>query len=288
MKKDPIFIVGMHRSGVNFLGNLLSTMDELNVVHDEVLENMIHDVVLHKTKKHNIYIQNIYDEMYYRSKERLVHPCYPNFWRVLVLQKQFPMAKFIILVRDPYSSIQSMLNQAITKDLLYDENWLKYDMNNSFLGLDPYFMKEEVFHNKVYEDFTLAEKCALRWAVHARYASIMIKDNPKAIIPINFDSLLKEKAGNKRFRTMRRLANYAQLEKIPTIDDNLIDETVDDTRENFTNEEKVQLKQIILDYFLIRGNPDQTMFPIRHYFADQYKSTFDLSYTKPPYAFTGS
>lgn len=280
MKKDPIFIVGLHRSGVNFLGSLLSQLDELQIIHDEELENLIYNTVLHITPLNDIAIQKSYDILYETNKKRIVHPYYPNLWRVSALQQQFPRAKFLCLIRDPYSGIQSMMKQEATQ-ILAGSEWKSYyneKKRHRFLGLLPSFIPQENVHGKLYEDFTLAERCALRWVVHAKMISLLVQAKPKAVMPVLFERLVFNNNADTRKRLCKKLAIFTGLHEVPIIDDAQIDKTVMESKYNFTEQEREDIKRVILTYFSMEGSINEKVFPVRHYFAPD-DNILDLSGT---------
>ena len=276
MKKDPIFIVGLHRSGVNFLGNLLSPQQTLQMIHAEYLESLIYDEVLNKKREHNKLIQDMYDAMYDANHKRIIHPCYFNLWRVLLLQRQFPRAKFACLIRDPFSGIQSMMKQEITQTILSEKNWENYPIPNEFLGIVLSVVDSTLIGGKPYKEFTLAEKCALRWAVHAKKISKLVKSQPTSFIPVVFEKLIFNNNENMKKRYIKRISNYLELTELFDIKEEMLNKSVMDTKFNFTEDERRQMIKIILDYFKVEGGVNETLFPIRHYFAPD-NNRFDLT-----------
>lgn len=91
------------------------------------------------------------------SPELIVEKSHPVVWYVERLHREFPNAKFIGVLRDPYQVVNSMLNHGGVM------GWYKslpQDEINQFLGITP--------ENRKYFDYLPIEsKCALKWKAHA-------------------------------------------------------------------------------------------------------------------------
>lgn len=267
MEKGPIFVVGMHRSGIGFLTKILEQLDELQIVHDAELEAMIFDAVLNNKRKQETLA--IYDQLIETNEKRIVHGCYPNVWRARRLHMQYPNAKFLCLIRDPFSGIKSMLAQKETEHMLYGKNWSNYPVPNDFLGVDGRFLSDPMNHNKTYKDFTLYERCALRWAMHVKQIATLAASSKKTFIPVQFEKLLFTPE-----RHMKHIARLAELDTVPIVEN--IDEHVIDKGETFDKKEREQIKRVIMDYFLYVGDIDERLFPIKMYFTEPENATFTL------------
>jgi hypothetical protein len=165
-----------------------------------------------------------------------VDQSHPNLFHFRYLSKEFPEARFVGLIRDPYSVVYSMLHHSGV--LKWIHNWHLYPVPNEFLGIR---YGEEQFYARL----TLAERSALRWASHIekmndaaaellhriciiRYEDLCLsheetKDklarflgvqNQFSIPDINFSSLTKKDALSK---TDRRAIYHIIRSRLPTM-----------------------------------------------------------------------
>lgn len=258
MDKSPVFIVGSYRSGVNFLSTVLETSPELSVVHDEMLERKIYESVL--LKKHDIEIVNRYRVLYQTTQGRMVHANYPTLWNHSMVRDIFPNAKFLCMIRDPFSIIRSMATKPLTKELLDGDNWKRYGDDHQFLGIDHAFVNNPAAHDKLYNDFSLYEKCALRWVTYVKKINDLAKHDKDTFMPIVFERLVFD--GEKH---CKKIAKHLQLSTIPIV--NNPDTTVIDKRKDFTDKERNDITRLIMNYFRYYGDVDERLFPLKLYFT---------------------
>jgi hypothetical protein len=192
---------------------------------------------------------------------RMVHSSYPNLWNYNTIHGIFPNAKFLCMIRDPFSMIKSMSTKPATVQLLDGDNWKQYGDDHQFLGIDHAFVNNPAVHDKLYKDFSLYEKCALRWVTYVKKVNDLVKYNKNTFKPIVFERLIFDNELH-----CKSIAKHLQLTTIPIVKEP--NKTVIDKRYDFTKKEQNDITRLIINYFRYYGDVDERLFPLKLYFAD--------------------
>nr|WP_133004963.1 sulfotransferase [Marinobacter sp. JH2] len=110
----------------------------------------------------------------------LVDQSHPNIWQVENLLAKFPEAKFVGMVRDPLSVTYSTLHHSGVAS--WAENYENFPVPNRFLGVSD----ENIGH---YKRYSLAQRSALRWAVHMERLDNLKRKYPDSVFIMNYEQL---------------------------------------------------------------------------------------------------
>lgn len=178
-----IFIVGCGRSGTNWLGNIINTSKEIyTTIEAPETFNLVTDIVIKGKKELLNNLINRYD-----SISNLVKPLHyadkshHNLWLVDDLVSEFSDSKFIGIYREVYGTVASMLKHKGV--LSWFDTWDKYPVPNKFLGITNY-------NENIYNNYSLIEKCTLRWASHYDQLIYLQEKYTDKFLSINYDDLV--------------------------------------------------------------------------------------------------
>lgn len=160
-----IFISGTGRSGTHLIGRSISSSKEIigrievddtfSLITDLATKQAIYPFYKNLYKKYKI---NKLLSVYANSvnSKYILEKSHPSLWLYKDLKNSFPASKFIGVYRKPEPTISSMLQH---KGVLSWFNLLPDNKTNPFLGINQANKHE-------YKDYSLVEKCYLRWKSH--------------------------------------------------------------------------------------------------------------------------
>lgn len=213
LKKDfiePIFIIGTGRSGTHFMDSILNSHDEITdlvdgkenpFVFSQVTKSALYDVELDKKTmfKYRLLAKAAYPKA-------LVDQSHPNIWHVEQLLSFFPKAKFIGMVRCPFSVTYSAINHSGVSS--WFSQWEDFPIPNKFLGVD----KENL---SFYPDYNIPQKSALRWSSHMYRLDYLARNYPNSVTTVNYESLCHHpKAELKKVKDFLCLSNDFKMPKV--------------------------------------------------------------------------
>lgn len=251
---SPVFVVGTGRSGTHFLTSVLITSSELTdltggrenpAVFKKVTESAI-------SQKKAPELNDAYDGLVRQAFPlRLVDQSHPNLWRVDEILNQFPDAKLLGMVRDPFSVTFSTLNHPGVRARLKDDKWRGYPQPCPFFGLEDPFLSR-------YDKYSLVERSALRWCSHMSEISRSVSLYKKNFMVVNYENLLtrpNDECGKisdfLNLTSPVKVANprLSSLNKASSLSDFQVEE----------------IRGVINEYFCFHGFPNENVIPVNKY-----------------------
>ncbi|MBU9713323.1 sulfotransferase family protein [Evansella tamaricis] len=165
-----IFVIGNGRSGTHLLGHTLQMHNDIDVSMEErKIFNLVRKMAVNPSVRKDLFpkLVNLYQEKLINRNGRFyADKSHPNIWLAEDLAAIFPNAKFLAIERNPYAAIASMLmHKGVSR---WCEQWEKYPIPNYFLGVTS--------ENKdKYEQYSITERCALRWLSHKERLDTLMK-----------------------------------------------------------------------------------------------------------------
>lgn len=165
-----IFILGTGRSGTHMIGYTLQNHNQINAsIEKPKIFKKVTSMALNKDIRPKLFPKLI---KLYNKEIRRAYPkhyldkSHPNIWLAEALANIYSSANFIIIRRNPYATISSML---MHKGILqWQENWQDFPVPNEFLGIDKRISNE-------YKKYSMTKRCALRWLSHERRIAFLKK-----------------------------------------------------------------------------------------------------------------
>ncbi|MEX0732969.1 MAG: sulfotransferase [Aquisalimonadaceae bacterium] len=240
----PIFIVGTGRSGTHFLAKTLRSHSELTDLtwgrENPYVFRLVTQAALAEAQNKKIIpiIIDRYKRLLRAAAPRnLVDQSHPNLWHAEQLVSSFPKSKFLLLVRNPYSVVYSMLNHNAVKNWALE--WNKYNIPNRFLGID----QENI---QLYEEMSLVERCAVRWIAHYERAREV-----QSKIPDNVLFLLYEDLCNDPSQNLSRVQGFLGL-STPFLTPRVNEQSIN-KRNNLSKPDRDAIRKAILNYVSCQG-----------------------------------
>lgn len=183
---DPVFVVGVGRSGTHFMARVLGSHDMLDdLTGGRENPQVFGDVTRAARKNHILYPKVVrqYEDMVKMAyPKRFFDQSHPNLWNYEYLVESFSGSKFIAMVRDPLSVVYSSLNHKVVK------SWAQRSLHdnplpNRFLGIFPEFYSR-------YSEMTVSSKLAMRWASHVYRINQLYRSFPEAVLPVFYEDLI--------------------------------------------------------------------------------------------------
>lgn len=137
------------------------------------------------------------------NKKYVLEKSHPSLWLYEDLNKKFPGSKFIGVWRDSEPTISSMLRH---KGVLAWFKKLPDNNANRFLGV-----REDHLLN--YRNFSIIEKCYLRWLSHINEVKKLEKENSN-FLAINYDEFILQNE-----KELARIAKFLNIENDFTLED---------------------------------------------------------------------
>jgi len=217
INQNPIFILGNQKSGTTVIANLLSQATSKSLTSD------FQSAISHKTLQLELdfyllrFADFIQDYKYEFSKDIIKEPFLSYYIDELI--NEFPKAKFILIIRDPFQNIRSILNRlnvpgnleqidfdnykeiiktpvwklAMQSNMLgiYSSNYIESMANRWNYVVNSYFKHSNKIHLVKYEEFLRDKEnfiCELSKSMELAY----VRDIKK-----NVDLQYQHKGNNK-------------------------------------------------------------------------------------------
>lgn len=159
-----LFVLAIGRSGTHFLAQCLARhpqiVDLLNGEENPLVFPLIRDAACDPTKQEKLLAKA---GRRYRWMSRSAHPkwlvdqSHPNIWFAEHWASLFPDARFVGIIRNPYSVVASSFKHRTAQ--LWVQQWTQYPIPNQFLGVTAE-------NRDQYASMSLAERSATRWVSH--------------------------------------------------------------------------------------------------------------------------
>ena len=183
----------MGRSGIHYLGRVLGEHPDVKLR----LESMftfwsITNHVAYNQKKNQtrFWVAAAYLKLLTSISARLIcEKTHPSIWVKHKLDRLFPEARWVCIIRDPYQAIASMKKHCGVQKW-YDR--LLLDTVNPFLGINAE-------NQRRFEHLTLIEKAAYKWLSQMNQIEKIHQNAPDQVLLINFDDLVNEKKARLRW-----------------------------------------------------------------------------------------
>lgn len=179
-----IFVVGTGRSGTHFMDSIINSHPRATDLNDGKENPQVFGKVtlaaINNTRLSPRTIRN------YRLLKRvaggldLVDQSHPNLWHVEQLLDNFPNAKFVAMIRCPYSVAYSTLKHKAVPGWL--KNYKDYPVPNQFLGINHENINE-------YAHYGLAGKSTIRWLAHVKRICEIKKRYNDSVFVMNYEDL---------------------------------------------------------------------------------------------------
>ena len=184
-----IFIGGMGRSGTHYLGRTLGEHPDVKLrLESKFTFWSITNHVAHNENKNRarFWIAAVYLKLLASTNSRLIcEKTHPSIWVKHKLDRLFPKALWVCVIRDPYQAVASMKkHRGVQK--WYDR--LPQDTLNPFLGINAE-------NRRRFKHLTLVEKGAYKWLSHMNQMDKIHQNAPDQVLLINFDDLVNNQMG---------------------------------------------------------------------------------------------
>lgn len=219
MKKvvKPIFILGIGRSGTTIIGVLLSMHKDVGFLNEpKAAWHFFHgeeDLIGTYSMKPAHYRMNAADVKPFTIQR--AHKLYGNYlafgmanrvvdkypellFRHSFVEKIFPDAKFLVIVRNGISVVRSVAKWSAENTRRMNgeiHNWWGRDNRKYFYLVDQLAKDEESFHGheKEIRDFTREEdKAAVEWILNMRESILLEKQHPENVMLFRYEDLIEE------------------------------------------------------------------------------------------------
>jgi hypothetical protein len=205
--RTGVFVLGTGRSGTHFLTKCLISHPELTDLMDGhenpfVFKDVV-DIALNNcwdTEKIDRLIEKYKYLMQVAAPKGLVDQSHPNLWFADAIARNIEQARFIWIVRDPFSVTYSTLQHSGVRDRF--GKWQAYPVPNPFLGID----RE---NEGQYATMSIPEQSALRWISHARRLGELKPILKDRLLVVRYEDLCLH--GNE---VMKRIADFLNMEDL--------------------------------------------------------------------------
>lgn len=226
MFDNPVFIVGSARSGTVFVGEVLKSHSEVHclIERPDVFDHASFLALNPSVKKQQPeQIRDQLRELYSnawaitaencrtcssicrksgdksrlpwvrtcqskRSVKRYADKSHQHVLNVEILLEAFPQAQFIHIIRDGRDVVSSMLRHSGVLSWFSDTY-----INENSEWPHPWFGVEDIDHFRAWSQWSMAEKCALRWTSWVAAGLEASKTVPKSQwLDINYETLMRQ------------------------------------------------------------------------------------------------
>jgi hypothetical protein len=181
MTGDIIFIVGSGRTGTNFLSHFFSKDDYLKRVEAPLTFKLSIDLAVNKySNKKYEELLSVYGKLLDSTNRPVIEKSHPLLWVAEKLSKDLIKSKFIIMDRNPYSVVSSMLKHRGSMSWYKKEELFR--LGNKFLG---------IINKEILKDYKLMSpeyKCVLKYlSHHSKGTRLNVLDN---FLKIEYEDLI--------------------------------------------------------------------------------------------------
>lgn len=183
-----IFVSGTGRSGTHLLGRTLSSHNEiLGRIEDPSTFNLITKIATTQDLNNSLYnfwLKSILKiklkKVIRSSKSHILEKSHPSLWLIDFLIKEFKNSYFICVYRDVEPTVSSMLEHS---GVLSWYSTLPQNKKNRFLGINESNLKK-------FKNYSIEEKCALRWLSHKNEIFNLKKKYPDRLLLVKYDDFI--------------------------------------------------------------------------------------------------
>jgi hypothetical protein len=211
--KKIIFINGCGRSGTHLVGRALSSHPEITGrIEDPGTFNLIVKIATEQDIQNKIYmyflrkkLDSTLMKILSISVNHVLEKSHPSLWLVDHLSVRFENSYFVAIIRGLEPTVSSMLEH---KGVLSWYEKLPQNKPNRFFGITE--------QNKtIFQNFSIEEKCALRWLSHKNEINRLQKKYPKNMIVIQYeDFILSPYDSLKKISSFLMISNRFNPEEI--------------------------------------------------------------------------
>lgn len=185
--KKLIFISGTGRSGTHLIGRTVSSHSDISGrIESASTFGLITRISTTQDFKPSWQISILkyilkrrLGSILKNSSDHILEKSHPSIWLVDFLNKEFN-SKFILVYRDVEPTVSSMLGH---NGVLSWYSKLPMDKPNRFLGINKQNLDR-------FKNYTIEEKCALRWESHYKTIFSVNKKYPNNTFIIKYDDFL--------------------------------------------------------------------------------------------------
>ena len=174
---------------------------------------------------------------------------HPNLWHIERLLMCFPKAKFIAMVRCPYSVTYSTLNHKGVSG--HFSRFEEYPHPNPFFGT-----QESITNN--YASLSIASKSALRWCSHMSQIDKLCRRYPDSMRAVNYEDLCLNTS--QVLASLRDFLEVASDTPKPIVRLGSLSK-----KDNLKGEEVDDIKKQVSSYFEVNPLPDEVFVPLSRY-----------------------
>jgi hypothetical protein len=179
--KKIIFVIGSGRSGTHLLGRTLGSCTEIeSFIEDKRFFNEISNIAtgLNTEKLAFKKVLKKYKEIFSKTeKDYILEKTHPNIWFVEELIDEFENFKFILIKRNDFATVSSMLNHEV---VLSWYNKIPQNEINPFLGITSKNVS-------TFKNLPIETKCALRVISHNNRLEYLKATYPGQVVIIDYD-----------------------------------------------------------------------------------------------------
>lgn len=229
-----VFIVGTGRSGTHWLARSLAAHPEVKATIERwPIFGWVRRMALDPGTRDRLLPRAI---LYYRLQHLLALPriyldkSHPALWIAEDLAGSFPEARFLVMARNPYATVASMLRHHGV--LEWHRRWRRFPIPNAFLGI-------RVEDADRYADLPLATRCAMRWKAHWDEAVRLDAILGKRMRIVTYEGFMAEPAG-----TLHEITSFIGLRTPPSLP-RLKRASLDRWREELSHGEIRQIRAVV-------------------------------------------
>jgi len=212
--KKLIFVSGTGRSGTHLIGRTISSHPDITGrIESPSTFDLITKIATSQDFKPSWQISILKYKLKLRlrnilknSTNDILEKSHPSLWLVDFLIKEFN-SKFILVYRDVEPTVSSMLEH---RGVLSWYNILPMKKPNRFLGITKQNLNN-------FKNYTIEEKCALRWESHYKRIFNLNKKYPDNTFVIKYDDfLINPKPILEKLSLFLKISNDFRTEKFKT------------------------------------------------------------------------
>jgi hypothetical protein len=204
--RTGVFVLGTGRSGTHFLTKCLISHPDLTDLtsgreNPFVFKDVV-DIALNNcqnTDKSNRIVEKYQYLMKVAAPRGFVDQSHPNIWLADVIAQAIEQARFIGIIRDPFSVTYSTTQHSGVRNRF--GKWQAYPVPNPFLGIDQ-------ANKDHYDSLSIAAKSGLRWISHARRLGELKQILKDRLLVIQYEDLCLH--GDE---VMKRIARFLGITK---------------------------------------------------------------------------
>lgn len=207
----PVFILGCGRSGTHLLANALSAHPSIHAtIEAEPMFGLSTALAMDPRLEPVAFAELVHhyrNELGRSPRPVYVDKSHPNLWLADKLQDAFPEGRFLGIERNVFATVASMMKHRGVS--AWHFRWKEFPVPNRFLGITDEWAA-------VYDDLSLAARCALRWRAHKEQMVRIRYALGARIAVLSYEQLVSDAEAS-----LRRLREFLELDApipVPAID----------------------------------------------------------------------